>query len=420
MRRAALYICYDNITEPLVQTQVVAYLRELSRRDIEMHLLTFERQRHSLEKQRAISEYLDMSGIQWHALRYHQRPSLPATIYDIFVGTLTAMRICRKHRIQLVHARSHVPAAMAYMLKRILRCRFLFDLRGLLAEEYVDAANWTQGDLKFRLTKRMEHAFFRNADALVMLTHRIKHELVKKEPALHHRANSIHVIPCCVDVERFSIDREQRLAYRDKRGWTERRVLTYVGKLGTWYLAEEMARFFARARLRDSRLFFQVLTQSDPAPMQQALQANGVSSEDYEIRFARPDDLPILLAASDAGISFIRAAYSKRASSPTKLGEYFAAGLPIVANAGVGDIDEIVDAHRLGVIVHDYSDEGYDNAAIKLSTLLEDESAARRCREFAGQSLSLSKVGGPRYGAIYEYLFDTANSQSLLEAAEIG
>ena len=66
---------------------------------------------------------------------------------------------------------------MALLLKRFLGCRFLFDLRGLMAEEYLDARRWTEDDVKFRLTKRIERVFFREADALVGLTHRIKADL---------------------------------------------------------------------------------------------------------------------------------------------------------------------------------------------------------------------------------------------------
>src|SRR5262245_52657796 len=300
MNQAALYICYYDVTEPLVQTQVIAYLRELAKRGIEMHLLTFERERYSRTGVLAIHEGLADAGIRWHSLRYHQRPSLPATLYDIVVGTVTAMHICRENGIRLVHARSHVPAAMALVLKRILGCQVLFDVRGLLAEEYVDAGNWNRGDLKFRLTKRMERAFFKRADAFIMLTERIKQELTENEPLLEERTSDIQVIPYCVDTSRFLGAKVSRSSYRQARGWTDRRVITYVGKLGTWYLPDEMARFFATARKQDPRFFFQVLTQSDGAAMRQALSAAGVADGDYDIRFAAEDELPLILAASDA------------------------------------------------------------------------------------------------------------------------
>lgn len=414
MKRAALYICYYQVSEPLVQSQVIAYLRELAASGIEMHLLTFERERLTAEQERNMRTSLAQAGITWYKLRYHQRPSLLATLYDIIVGAMKALLICRKHKIQLIHARSHVPAMMALMFKRLLGYRFLFDMRGLLAEEYVDGGNWTAGELKYRLTKGMERAFFREADAFIMLTERIKHELGTSEPELAERMTEIKVIPCCVDTSRFSGSTEDRSAYRAARGWIDRRVITYVGKLGMWYLPDEMARFFALAYQHDARFFFQVLTQDDPLLMQRALQASGVPMDAYDIRFVPPSQLSEVLIASDVGISFIRASYSKRASSPTKIGEYLAAGLPVIINTGIGDCDQMMKTQRLGIVLKDFSHNEYRRAADELGQLLDDPDIVGRCRAFAEQELSLTKVGGPRYTAVYERLF--ALQQATTEA----
>jgi glycosyltransferase involved in cell wall biosynthesis len=407
VKPSSLYICYYNVTEPLVKTQVVAYLKELAKRGVEIHLLTFEKENLSTEKENSIREELSQSDISWHWLRYHQRPSLPATVYDIAIGTIKAFLICRRNEIEFVHARSHVAAAMALWLKKIFGFRFLFDVRGLLAEEYADAGHWREGELKFRLTKKLETVFFRRADAFVMLTHRIKEELTESEPELRNRTDDITVIPCCVDTTLYPFDEKEREAYRKERGWTNRRVLTYVGKIGTWYLTEEMAKFFAVVHKEDKRFFFQILTQSDSTPIRKALKEAGVSEQDYDIRYAPPDLLPKILNASDAGLSFIKACYSKQASSPTKVGEYLAAGLPVVANAGVGDCDTMFTDSPIGVLLKDFNNEEFQNAAARLTALLDDGRTRERCRAFAEKEFSLSKVGGPRYAAVYSRIFGT-------------
>jgi glycosyltransferase involved in cell wall biosynthesis len=401
MKRAVLYLCYYHLTEPLVRTQVVAYLEELAKRGVTVHLLTFERERLSRAARAELRRDLAGRGIAWYALRYHAWPSLPATLFDILVGMVMALWLCCRHRIDLLHARSHVAAAMAWPLQRLLGYPLLFDVRGLLAEEYVDAGRWREGELKFRLTKGMERRFFHDADAFVMLTERIKAELTAQEPTLAARPDDITVIPCCVDTERFRIADEERQAYRRERGWDGRRVLTYVGKIGTWYLPEEMAQFFAAARGQDPRFFLQVYTQSDPGLMRKALEAAGVPAADWDVRFCPPQELPRVLAASDAGLSFIRASYSKRASSPTKVGEYLAAGLPVVANAGVGDCDTLLTRRPVGVVVHDFTADDYRRAAGELARLLDTPGTAEHCRRCAEEELSLDGVGGPRYAAVY-------------------
>jgi glycosyltransferase involved in cell wall biosynthesis len=414
-----LYICYYHLSEPLVQTQVVSYLRELASH-YRVHLLTFERGVNPSEAALNARNELAADGIQWHILRYHQRPSLAATLYDIAVGAIKALRVCRENDIQIVHARSYVPAAMALILKRLIGSRFLFDVRGLLADEYVDAGHWASGDIKYKLTKRMERAFFRHADHFVFLTHRIKEDLANSDSGLQERQHDISVIPCCVDIETFRITTGQRERYRKERGWTNRRVLTYVGKLGTWYLADEMARFFSVARQVIPGLFFQVLTQSEPAPIAQALLANKIPEEDYDIRFAKHTELPLVLAASNAGISFIKECYSKRSSSPTKIGEYLAAGLPVVTNSGIGDCDELISSDRLGIIVRKFADDEYVRSAGELLELMDDHDVSVRCHRAAEEKLAIKTVGGPGYLAVYRRLLEgPVESPVSVGAAEI-
>ena len=62
-----------------------------------------------------------------------------------------------------MHARSHVGAAIALPLRVLLGLPFLFDVRGLLPDEYADAGHWRRGGLKYRLGKAMERVFFRRA-----------------------------------------------------------------------------------------------------------------------------------------------------------------------------------------------------------------------------------------------------------------
>src|SRR6266404_6381921 len=102
MKRAALYLCYYNITEPLVQTQVVTYLRALARRGFEIHLLTFEKERLDPSEASRIRKELRREGIEWYALRYHGWPSLPATLYDIVRGAAKALTVSVRHQIPLL------------------------------------------------------------------------------------------------------------------------------------------------------------------------------------------------------------------------------------------------------------------------------------------------------------------------------
>lgn len=401
---AALHLCYDDVREPLIESQVVAYLRELARAGAAVHFLTFEKERLAPEERAEIEARLRAQGIRWVGLRYHRRPSLPATLFDVAQGARAALAIARRERVRLVHARSHVAGAMASLVCRRLGLPLLFDLRGLLADEYVDNGHWRRGGLKYWLTTAMERRLLRSASGVVLLTERLRLELAALEPRLGRPEAPVEVIPCCVDTARFSRGEAERAATRGRRGWGDRVVLIYAGKLGGWYPPRDIARFFARAREREPTLFLQVATQSDPRELLSAIAELGVASGDHDVRLVPGGEIPALLGAADAGLSLVRPSPSKRASSPTKVGEYLAAGLPVVSTSGIGDGDALLSAHRVGVLVGDASDAAYRAGFEELRGLLRDREAPGRCRRVAEEQLSLARVGGPRYARLYARL----------------
>src|SRR3954468_13749846 len=89
-RLRSLYVCYLGLSDPLVETQVVAYMEGLAQRGHVIHLLTFESASRSAEEHQKLVTSLRERGIEWHALRYHKRPSLPATVYDTLRGAIEA------------------------------------------------------------------------------------------------------------------------------------------------------------------------------------------------------------------------------------------------------------------------------------------------------------------------------------------
>ncbi len=58
-------------------------------------------------------------------------------------------------------------------LKKRFGTKMIFDLRGLMAEEYVDAEHWREGGIPYRITKATERRILAATDAVVTLTERI-------------------------------------------------------------------------------------------------------------------------------------------------------------------------------------------------------------------------------------------------------
>jgi glycosyltransferase involved in cell wall biosynthesis len=392
----ALYICYLSLEDPLVETQVVAYLQGLARRGHTIHLLTFDA-RLEPGARRSIDARLARRGIAWHSLRYHKRPSLPATVFDVLAGGLVATRIVRRHRLEAIHARNHVPGAMALIARMLTRCRLIFDLRGLMADEYADAGRWKMGGLPYRLTEAVQRAALRRAEGVVTLTDAVRPHL---SPARAGR-DTTSVIPCCADLELIEGCQDRRETIRAEIGARDRPVMVYVGKFTGWYMEREMAEFFAVARRSWPDLLFLVITQADPAPMLHELARQGIQPDDYHVLSSAPEDIGCYLAAADFGISLIRPCFSKISSSPTKIGEYLGAGLPVLSSAGIGDVDSLLESGPVGVLIEDFTERGYEAAAGALRQLCGEAGIRERCRGAAREKLSLRDVGVPRYDELY-------------------
>jgi glycosyltransferase involved in cell wall biosynthesis len=407
--RRVLFISYNGMLEPLGQTQVLPYLRSLAQRGVRFTLLSFEKPNaFTAEGQRkcaALKDELLDQGIEWHWLRYHQRPSLPATFFDVIAGIRYAGRLIQRNKIELVHARAYIPAAIALALKRKFGIKMIFDVRGLMAEEYVDAKHWPEGGLRYRVTKATERRILKSTDAVVTLTERIW-PIIKEWKGLKGRDVPHAVIPCCVDLSLFTFKEQERAKSRAELGLDDRFTFVYSGSLDGWYLTEEMADFFASVVRKRSDAHLLWLTTGSRERVRQLMSARGINEDHFSIRTVTPKEMPSYLAAGDVGLSFIKRCFSKLASSPTKNGEYLACGLPIVINSGIGDSDGLVDESQAGILIDNFNEQDFDAAWTAIQELVNDPNIKAKARAAAERIFDLNRVGAERYARLYEALLN--------------
>jgi glycosyltransferase involved in cell wall biosynthesis len=403
--RRVLFISYNGMLDPLGQTQVIPYLRELAARGVQFTLLSFERPKafepEGVAQSEQLREKLKSQGIEWHWLPYHQRPSVPATIYDVLVGLRKASSLVKRNRIEMVHARGHIPATIALGLKRRFGIKMIFDLRGLMAEEYVDAEHWREGGVPYRITKAAERRILASTDAIVTLTERIW-PIIKEWDGLRGRAVHHEVIPCCVDLSLFRFSDEERQRRRTELGLDNRFTLVYSGSLDGWYLTEKMADFFAGFLQQKPDAHLLWLTTGSHDRVRQLMQSRNVKSDNFSVLSIAPAAVPSYLAAADAGLAFIKRCVSKIASSPTKNGEYLACGLPLIINAGVGDSDSLINDWKAGVLIEDFTDKDYAAAGRSIEAIVAKPDVRSSARAVAEQLFDLNAIGAKRYAALYE------------------
>jgi glycosyltransferase involved in cell wall biosynthesis len=411
--RRVLYISYNGMLDPLGQSQVIPYLKELSGAGVQFTLLSFERPaaytRQGIETCERLRRELATSGIDWHWLRYHKTPSLPATSYDVLAGIRYGSLLVRHKQIEMIHARSHIPATIALRLKRRFGVKMIFDVRGLMADEYVDAGHWRKDSVPYRITKSVERRALAGADGIVTLTERIW-PIIKEWEVLRNHNAAHEVIPCCADLELFRFSREDRDRRRAELGLQDRFVIVYSGSIDGWYLTESMADFFVTLRKQKRNAHFLWLTPTRHDRINTLMQARGVGENDYTVLASTPRDVPSYLSAADAGLAFIKPCFSKLASSPTKYAEYLGCGLPLIINEGVGDSDALITREKVGALVRDFDEVEYANASVAIESFAGyPEQTRRRAREVAERLFDVRRVGAERYARLYETVLDNTD-----------
>jgi len=408
--RRVLFISYNGMLEPLGQTQVLPYLRALAKRGVRFTLLSFERA-HAFTPEGAaqceqLRSELQAQGIEWHWLRYHQRPSVPATVYDVLAGIRKAGSLVQRNKIEMVHARGHIPATIALALKKRFGTKMIFDLRGLMAEEYVDAEHWRKDSLPYRITKSTERQILAATDAIVTLTEKIW-PIIREWEGLRGREPHHEVIPCCVDLDRFRFSEQERERRRKELGLTDQFTIVYSGSLDGWYLTEKMADFFASLAQRDPQTHLLWLTTGNHQRVRELMRARNVGVDQFSVLAVAAAEVPSYLAAADAGLAFIKRCVSKLASSPTKNGEYLACGLPLILNTGIGDSDALVDQWRAGVLINDFTEDQYELAADSIAAMAAVAGARERARRVAEQLFDLESVAAERYASLYHRVLNS-------------
>jgi glycosyltransferase involved in cell wall biosynthesis len=408
--KRVFFISYNGMLDPLGQSQVIPYLKELSKKGVRFTLLSFERghayTREGVERSTELRQQLAESAIDWHWLRYHKTPSLAATSYDVQAGMRYGSRLVRTKQIEMVHARSHIPAAIALRLQRRFGVKFIFDVRGLMADEYVDAGHWRKGSLPYRITKAVEGRALATADGVVTLTERIW-PLMNQWDSLRNRSVAHEVVPCCADLELFSFKPEDRARRRAELGLQDRFVLVYSGSIDGWYLTESMADFFVTMRRQKPDAHFMWLTPSRHERVHELMRARGISESDYTVVASASRDVPSYLSAADAGLAFIKPCFSKLASSPTKYAEYLGCGLPLIINEGVGDSDVLITREEVGALVRNFDEREYANSVAVIEGFAGyPEQTRRRTREVAERLFDVRRTGVETYARLYRDVLD--------------
>ena len=127
----------------------------------------------------------------------------------------------------------------------------------------------------------------------------------------------------------------------------------------------------------------------------------GVKISSVKIGPAESSEVGGILNECDAAVFMLMEGLSNKATSATKVGEYWAAGLPVALTVNAGDLDLLAQENTVGVVIENHNDESYKRAFEGLISLAGSPGIRFRCREVAKQFQSISAIGAA-HEEIYE------------------
>jgi glycosyltransferase involved in cell wall biosynthesis len=116
----------------------------------------------------------------------------------------------------------------------------------------------------------------------------------------------------------------------------------------------------------DPNMRFLFITRDEPALILDIARQKNIDASRIIVQSGARKDMPALISLSDYALFFIKPAYSKKASSPTKQAEIMRLGIPLICNDQIGDTSYVVERYKAGVVLKEFNDNSYQEAIAKL------------------------------------------------------
>lgn len=398
------------MTDPLGQSQVIPYLTGLSKYGYRFTILSCEKPKRFISQKKCVKNLLEPYSIKWIPLPYHKNPPVFSSLYDVYRLRKKAWQLHNEEAYDMVHTRPGIPALIGLWMKKKLGVKFLNDIREFYADSRVDGGIWNKNIFFYRIIykffKRREEEAIAINDGIVCLTYAAE-KIIKQWPDYNPQI-PLEVIPCSVDMNLFDpekIDPALKLKFENElRINNEEFIISYLGSIGGWYLTDEKMHFckVVSDKIPATKFLF-ISPKEQHEIIRSAAKSVGISDEKIIVKYGKRHEIPALLSFSKYSVFFIKSCYSKKSSSPTKHGEIMAMGIPVITNAGVGDIADIVSKYQSGIVLKDLNENEFQAVATSIAKgLFFDKKTIRSgAKEYYDLEIAIEK-----YHKIYKRILN--------------
>lgn len=399
-----VFVTLDGLSDQLGQSQILPYLIGLSKIGHKISIVSCEKKDNLITVSENINKLLSSNSIEWKYCIYQNAKPFFSQLQNFKnLKKLVSDIIEDSESYIIIHCRSYIAALIGLYFKRKKNTGFIFDMRGFWADERIEGKIWSMKNpvtnVLYRYFKNQEKLFLKESDQVVSLTQKGKNFIEKMN--LNMSKDKISVIPCCADLDHFSIA-NINLQLREElinkfKALQNNFIISYVGSLGTWYMTDEMLDFYKIFNsIKPATLF--IISKDNPETIYNAAKSKGIDTSQIIVTGASRTDMPTYLSLSNISIFFIRPTFSKIASSPTKMGELLAMGIPIISNKNIGDTEEIIRNGKCGLIISDFNPNEYKKISLEIT---ENFNTLRENTTITAKKYFSLEEGLKKYNSIY-------------------
>lgn len=256
--------------------------------------------------------------------------------------------ICESTPIDRIICRSALAGIFGYRLWRKFDIPYIVESFEPHAEYMIEARAWPKFGLRALIQQQAEHLQKRTASFLFPVSFNYQQKLINEGV----NSQRIITVPCCVPIDQFEFSQVLRSEIRLRLNIPVNGIVgVYIGKFGDIYHSSDAYDLYCKAfDFFKDRFHLIILTSDNHSKLEFELSSRNISMHKVFIGKVPHEEIPGYLSAADFAFSTIKPSPSRIYCSPIKNGEYWANGLPIFTEPGIGEDSGIIMEEGGGVL----------------------------------------------------------------------
>lgn len=367
--------------------QFLMEAKAIKEKDLRIVVVAYESLRDIvMRKSHMYREMLQKSGITYLIIPSWFRRNIVIESIRTLINTIILGLLFLFTRPDIIHAHDPTSAYYAVRLKKMFRVKVIFDMHGIGIEEGIYSKQLKENSSWHKRLTRTERYIAKNADFIFCVSGKMRDYIASK----YGISESKFVItPTSVDTKLFSYSEDKKKGARNRLVLNDKFVVIFMGHVKSWQINDILVRFFRALKEKIRNVHFLILTDGAKV-FEDVFKRSSIDADSYSIYSVKHEEVSNYAMAGDIGILLREDSIVNWVAAPAKFGEYLALGLPVVVTKGIGDTEDIIKKHKVGVILEGTDEDHINRCIAEISALFSGghPELSESCSQVANMVLS--------------------------------